>query len=195
MARIVNYKQYFELVEHGARDIYTVPFEFKYYVDQAPEKLYIASFNGATYTNCQYNRDSNTLTVFFDNQELGIGQLVAEKTFHLPFVDQDGNGTISRKDTYDIILIEGEEVDPGAPSGQGLVNKELRDAIKQVDDKTKVLKSTDEMQNKQIAKNASDIQDLEKEAKNNGKPLDDESFLNVRETSLDDTNFSTTFEI
>jgi len=172
MTRKVNYKNYFELNEHSGKDLYNVPFEFKYYVDSEPSMLYIASFDGATYHNCMYSRDSNTLTVFFENQELGLGQLLCEKTFHMPFVGPDGNKDWSYKDSYDVILIEGEEVDPGAPSGQGLVNKELRDAIKLVNQRVDVLKTDEAKQNEDITKLNSSVSTLDAKTKQTEKDVE-----------------------
>ena len=60
---------------------YGVPFRFKYYTG-APSRAFVASFDGTTYTNCHLDDDGN-LVIGFDDQHMGLGILMVERTYYL----------------------------------------------------------------------------------------------------------------
>ena len=60
---------------------YGVPFRFKYFTG-APSRAFIASFDGTTYTNCHLDDDGN-LVIGFDDQKMGLGILMVERTYYL----------------------------------------------------------------------------------------------------------------
>lgn len=60
---------------------YGVPFRFKYYTG-APSRAFVASFDGREYTNCHLDDDGN-LVIGFDDQKIGLGILMVERTYYL----------------------------------------------------------------------------------------------------------------
>ena len=60
---------------------YGVPFRFKYYTD-APSRAFVASFDGQEYHNCHLDDDGN-LVIGFDDQKMGLGILMVERTYYL----------------------------------------------------------------------------------------------------------------
>lgn len=60
---------------------YGVPFRFKYYTG-APSRAFVASFDGREYTNCHLDDDGN-LVIGFDDQKMGLGILMVERTYYL----------------------------------------------------------------------------------------------------------------
>ena len=60
---------------------YGVPFRFKYYTG-APSRAFVASFDGQEYHNCHLDDDDN-LVIGFDDQHMGLGILMVERTYYL----------------------------------------------------------------------------------------------------------------
>lgn len=60
---------------------YGVPFRFKYYTG-APSRAFVASFDGQEYHNCHLDDDGN-LVIGFDDQKMGLGILMVERTYYL----------------------------------------------------------------------------------------------------------------
>lgn len=60
---------------------YGVPFRFKYYTG-APSRAFVASFDGKEYHNCHLDDDDN-LVIGFDDQHMGLGILMVERTYYL----------------------------------------------------------------------------------------------------------------
>ena len=60
---------------------YGVPFRFKYYTG-APSRAFVASFDGQEYHNCHLDDDDN-LVIGFDDQHMGLGNLMVERTYYL----------------------------------------------------------------------------------------------------------------
>ena len=60
---------------------YGVPFRFKYYTG-APSRAFVASFDGQEYHNCHLDDDDN-LVIGFDDQHMGLGTLMVERTYYL----------------------------------------------------------------------------------------------------------------
>lgn len=60
---------------------YGVPFRFKYFTG-APSRAFIASFDGQEYHNCHLDDDDN-LVIGFDDQHMGLGILMVERTYYL----------------------------------------------------------------------------------------------------------------
>jgi len=60
---------------------YGVPFRFKYYTG-APSRAFVASFDGQEYHNCHLDDDDN-LVIGFDDQKMGLGILMVERTYYL----------------------------------------------------------------------------------------------------------------
>lgn len=66
---------------------YAVPFKFKYYT-AAPSRAFVASFDGRTYQNCKLDDDGN-LVIGFDDQNMGLGLLMVERTYYLNNADYE----------------------------------------------------------------------------------------------------------
>ena len=60
---------------------YGVPFRFRYYTG-APARAFVASFDGTTYRNCHLD-DDGSLVIAFDDQRMGLGTLMVERTYYL----------------------------------------------------------------------------------------------------------------
>jgi hypothetical protein len=75
----IFFKTDFTITEHSEAG-YGVPFRFKYYTG-APSRAFVASFDGNTYTNCHLDENQN-LVVGFDDQKMGLGILMVERTYY-----------------------------------------------------------------------------------------------------------------
>ena len=76
----IFFKSDFMITEHSEVG-YGVPFRFKYYTG-APSRAFVASFDGTNYHNCHLNDDGD-LVVAFDDQKMGLGLLMVERTYYL----------------------------------------------------------------------------------------------------------------
>lgn len=105
MSKRQYYKDDFDLIEHGEKENYAIPFKFVYYTNDKVV-AYVAYYDGRAYKNCYLNEDG-TLTVEFCRHRLAPGILECDKTF---YVECPTGKT--RKDcthtVYDVELTEDE---------------------------------------------------------------------------------------
>ena len=92
---------------------YGVPFRFKYYTG-APSRAFVASFDGTNYQNCHLNDDGD-LVIAFDDQKMGLGILMVERTYYLNDADY-ASGVCDECIAPSPVVIEEED-------GQGQVQK------------------------------------------------------------------------
>lgn len=72
----INCKSDFKIKETIERADVSIPFVYSYFVYS--NKKYVASFDGEKYVNCHRN-DDDSITVIFDNHNLGVGALKVER--------------------------------------------------------------------------------------------------------------------
>ena len=92
--RKINFKSDFAITEKCEAG-YAMRFRFIFFTG-LQQKDYIASWDGETYTNCRLNEDG-TLTVFFDDHGLGVGDLMVERRY---YIDDER----FRTETVDIVV-------------------------------------------------------------------------------------------
>lgn len=92
--RKINFKSDFAITEKCEAG-YAMRFRFIFFTG-LQQKDYIASWDGQTYTNCRLNEDG-TLTVFFDDHGLGVGDLMVERRY---YIDDER----FRTETVDIVV-------------------------------------------------------------------------------------------
>ena len=78
--RKINFKSDFAITEKCEAG-YAMRFRFIFFTGLA-QKDYVASWDGETYTNCRLNEDG-TLTIFFDDHGLGVGDLMVERRYYI----------------------------------------------------------------------------------------------------------------
>ena len=76
----IFFKTDFAITEHSEAG-YGVPFKFKYFT-AAPSRAFVVSYDGITFTNCHLN-DQGDLVIGFDDQNMGLGILMVERTYYL----------------------------------------------------------------------------------------------------------------
>ncbi|MFR9496688.1 MAG: hypothetical protein SNG90_09610 [Rikenellaceae bacterium] len=103
----INYKSDFKLQEVSDTVDLTTPFRFTYSVDRSIGRCYLASFDGANYTNCRRLEDGSLL-VIFDHHQLSTGRLGVQREYYLTDSDfKDGICNTVTVDTLDITLTAG----------------------------------------------------------------------------------------
>jgi len=73
----IYYTSDFKIEEQG--ECYTQPFRFVYFCSGG-SVTYDVEFDGETYHNCKVTEDGG-LNVYFVNHNMGVGQLMVEKSF------------------------------------------------------------------------------------------------------------------